>query len=230
MKIEAIILARKNSKGIQNKNITNFCGRPLIEWTIIQLKKVINKNNIWVSSDSEEILKISKKNNVNFIIRPSSLSKDNSTSEDAWLHAINEIEKKIKFDAILAPQITSPIREPKDFKNGIDLFINSKADSLLSVSEVEDYFFWELNNQDQPISINYDYQNRKMRQFIKKKYLENGSFYIFKKNLIKKFNCRLGGKIVILPMEKYKMYQIDNISDLKLCSVIMKGYKLNEQK
>ena len=47
-----------------------------------------------------------------------------------------------------------------------------------------------------------------MRQFIKKKYLENGSFYIFKKNLIKKFNCRLGGKIVILPMEKYKMYQI----------------------
>ena len=96
MKIEAIILARKNSKGIQNKNITSFCGRPLIEWTIIQLKKVINKNNIWVSSDSEEILKISKKNNVNFIIRPSSLSKDNSTSEDAWLHAINEIEKKKK--------------------------------------------------------------------------------------------------------------------------------------
>ena len=60
------------------------------------IKKVINKNNIWVSSDSEEILKISKKNNVNFIIRPSSLSKDNSTSEDAWLHAINEIEKKKK--------------------------------------------------------------------------------------------------------------------------------------
>ena len=94
MKIEAIILARKNSKGIQNKNITNFCGRPLIEWTIIQLKKIINQNNIWVSSDSEEILKISKKNNVNCISRPSSLSKDNSTSEDAWLHAINEIEKK----------------------------------------------------------------------------------------------------------------------------------------
>ena len=75
MKIEAIILARKNSKGIQNKNIINFCGRPLIEWTIIQLKKIINKNNIWVSSDSEEILKISKKNKVNCIVRPSGLSR-----------------------------------------------------------------------------------------------------------------------------------------------------------
>ena len=39
MKIEAIILARKNSKGIQNKNITNFCGRPLIEWTNYSIKK-----------------------------------------------------------------------------------------------------------------------------------------------------------------------------------------------
>ena len=58
MKIEAIILARKNSKGIQNKNIVTFCGRPLIEWTIIQLKKIISENNIWVSSDSEEIIKI----------------------------------------------------------------------------------------------------------------------------------------------------------------------------
>ena len=36
--------------------------------------------------------------------------------------------KKKRIDAILAPQITSPIREPKDFKNGIDLFINSRAD------------------------------------------------------------------------------------------------------
>ena len=60
MKIEAIILARKNSKGIPNKNIINFCGKPLIEWTIIQLKKTMNEDNIWISSDSIDILKIAK--------------------------------------------------------------------------------------------------------------------------------------------------------------------------
>lgn len=228
MKIEAIILARKNSKGIPNKNIINFCGKPLIEWTIIQLKKTMNEDNIWISSDSIDILKIAKRHKVNSITRPTSLAMDESTSEDAWCHAIDIIEEQRDFDAILAPQITSPIREPSDFKNGIELFVKSKADSLLSVCEVEDYFFWELNNNQKPVSINYDFSNRKMRQSIKKKYLENGSFYIFKKRLIKKSNCRLGGKIVILPMEKYKMYQIDNKSDLELCSIIMKGYKLNE--
>ena len=34
----AIILARGGSKGIPNKNIRNFCGMPLIGWSILQAK------------------------------------------------------------------------------------------------------------------------------------------------------------------------------------------------
>ena len=46
-------------------------------------------------------------------------------------------------------------------------------------------------------------------------------------SLLEKKKCRLGGKIVVFPMEKFKMFQIDNKNDLDLCSVIMKGYKLD---
>ena len=54
-KILAIIPARGGSKGIKNKNIVNFCGKPLIYWTIkaAQNSKLIDK--LIVSTDSKKI-------------------------------------------------------------------------------------------------------------------------------------------------------------------------------
>jgi len=57
---------------------------------------------------------------------------------------------------------------------------------LLSVAEVEDHFIWEKDESEKFISVNYDYLDRKPRQQIKKRYLENGSFYITKPEVLKK--------------------------------------------
>ena len=70
--------------------------------------------------------------------------------------------------------------------------------------------------------------DRKPRQEIAKSYLENGSFYIFKPQLIRKYKNRLNGKIGMYVMEKYKSFQIDNQEDLKICSAIMKEYKFKQ--
>ena len=61
MNIVAIILARGGSKGLPNKNILDFCGKPLISWTI---ENCINggANSVWVSSDSDEELIPNPKN------------------------------------------------------------------------------------------------------------------------------------------------------------------------
>jgi len=59
--ITAIILARGGSKGIPNKNLINFCGKPLIAWSIIQAKNAKGVSSVWVSSDSNLILKTAKK-------------------------------------------------------------------------------------------------------------------------------------------------------------------------
>ena len=101
-------------------------------------------------------------------------------------------------------------------------------DSLLSVTEVEDFFIWSLSNEGFGKSVNYDYQDRKLRQFIKKSFLENGSFYIFSPKLFRKNNNRLGGNIGFKIMDKHKMFQIDNVVDLQLCEVIMRGYHLDK--
>ena len=91
-KILAIVLARKGSVRLKNKNVLMLKGKPLIEWTF----KKINKNNIrklfvdiLISTDSEKILNLSKR--YNFLsprLRPKTCSTKFSTSESSALHAL----------------------------------------------------------------------------------------------------------------------------------------------
>ena len=229
MKAIAIILARGGSKGIKNKNLINFCGKSLISWTISQCKNCDKIENVYVSSDSIKILDFSKSLGVKTIKRPPEISDDTSTSESAWLHALDQIKANHGYlpELIVAPQVTSPIRESNDFSKALEVMISKNFDSLLSVNEINDYFIWkEIKNKFN--SENYDFKNRLRRQQISKKYHENGSFYIFKPSILYRFNNRLGGKIGVFVMENYKSFQIDEFDDVKLCEVIMKGYHLNE--
>ena len=92
----SIILARGDSKGIKNKNLQILNGKPLIYWSIkksLECKKI---SKTWVSSDSEKILNLSKNYGANIIKRPRIYSKDSSSSESAWEHAIKYINKEKK--------------------------------------------------------------------------------------------------------------------------------------
>ena len=225
MNIVAIILARGGSKGLPNKNILDFCGKPLISWTI---ENCINggANSVWVSSDSDEILDVSKKYGANKIKRPDYISGDFASSESAWLHSIDFIQsyQKNKIDWVIAPQVTSPLREHKDIKKGIFLAKQGNYESLFSASPVEDLFFWEKSNNGVLKSINYDWRNRKRRQDIKNKYIENGSFYIFKPKNISKSNNRFEPEIGIVDMEYWKMFEIDTLEDFQICKALMQEF------
>src|SRR3990172_8734101 len=100
-----IILARGGSKGIPRKNIIDFCGKPLMAWTIEQCLAARGVDSVWVSSDSEEILDVGSAYGAYPIQRPEELSGDMATSESGWLHALEVIEKIVgTVDLVLAPQ------------------------------------------------------------------------------------------------------------------------------
>ena len=224
-RIVAIILARGGSKGIPEKNIINFCGKPLLAWTIEQVKQVKEIRSIWVSSDSEKILSLASSLGANPIHRPSDISGDDATSESGWLHALDVIEGKIgSVDTVIAPQVTSPLREAKDMERGLFEFERVGYDSLFSCSIAEDLLFWEKTSNGLLRSINYDYNNRGRRQDRPKQYIENGSFYIFKPETLRKYHNRLGGKIGMIEMELWKMFEIDSMEDLKICEILMKKF------
>jgi CMP-N,N'-diacetyllegionaminic acid synthase len=76
--IAALIPARGGSKGIPRKNIKQFCGKPLIAYTIEEGKRSKYVDRIFVSTEDEEIAKVSKAYNAEVIKRPVEYAQDNS--------------------------------------------------------------------------------------------------------------------------------------------------------
>lgn len=227
----AVILARGGSKGIPKKNILDFCGKPLIAWSIEHAKNASGVSGVWVSSDNNEILKMAKKYGANTIQRPKSLATDKATSISAYLHAIKKIEKAIgSIDAIIAVQVTSPVRESTDIERGITEFYNSDYDSMFSAAEIGDFYIWKRTKQGRLSSINYNYKKRTRRQDFEEQYVENGSFYIFKPQVIRRYKNQLGGNIGITLMEFWKSFEIDEIADVEFCKTIMEHYLLRNSK
>lgn len=225
----AIIPARGGSKGIPRKNLVDICGKPLIAWSILQALNAKYVDSVWVTSDDDEILAVAESFGARPIRRPSEISDDKATSESAWLHALDAIEELgIEIELVVAMQATSPIRESSDIDSAIHILQSQGFDTLMTVAEVEDYFMWSIRPDGSAGSANYDYENRKRRQQIEKSYLENGSFYLFRPKHLRKTNNRLGGRIGMYKMKKYKMFQIDNPEDIQLCAAVLYGFGLDK--
>ena len=132
MRIACIIPARGGSKRIPGKNIMQFCGKPLIAWSIEQAKASKYIEEVYVSSDDDEILRVAKDHGAITIKRPEELATNTSLSEDALLHALDYMRNPT---VVLFLQATSPIRTTEDIDDAIAQFLMAGADSLFSVSQ-----------------------------------------------------------------------------------------------
>ena len=224
-KVIAIIPARGGSKGIPGKNLVQVNNKPLLFWSISFAFSCKLIDDVYVSSDSLEILDYAASVGAKSIKRPNDISGDIASSEAAWIHAIKHIEKSgVEIDIIIGMQATSPVREDGDIDNAIIQFRKERLDSLFSSSMFGENFHWSFSKETKQLeSINYDYKNRLRRQEIDSKFLETGSFYIFKPDGIKNNNNRLTGKIGHFLTSKRSMFQIDEAEDIEICDAVMKN-------
>ena len=138
--ILAVIPARGGSSGIPRKNVRMFAGKPLIAHTIDAAKRAPSVSRIIVSTDDEEIARVSKECGADVpFLRPAELATSTSKVVDAVVHLL----EKLKADENYAPahilllQPTSPLRTSDDIEKAIKLFFDSEADSLVSVVRTE---------------------------------------------------------------------------------------------
>ena len=214
----ALILCRGNSKGIRNKNIKIFSGKPLMYWTIKSLKESKIIKRIYISSDSNKILNYAEKQKIITIKRPKSLATSRSQSEKAIEHAIKVIDTDYEY--IVFPQVTCPLRPKNIFDKALNYFLKNKLDSLFSSNIPSKIFLWEKLKKK--IIPKFDINKRKMRQDIKNIYSENGSFYIFKKKGFNNFKNRLFGKIGTFVIDKKYSYDIDEEIDFQINNIVKK--------
>jgi N-acylneuraminate cytidylyltransferase len=223
-----LIPAKNNSHGLFKKNFLKLNNISLYK---LALLSSLNSNYIYstfVSSDSKKILKDTEKLGAIPIKRPKNLCLKNTLAKDVVYHFINYIKKEYNLDNfenfnIIYLQPTSPFRSPFHIDEAIKFFKMNKLDSLFTSTKIEDHFIWERKNNK--LIANYTFKKRPRRQDIKPKYLENGSFYIFNKNIFIKKKCRLFGKIgTYIQNKKIKRFQIDDEEDLKIINVLFKKF------
>ena len=189
--ILVLIPARKNSKGIKNKNIIKINGKPLIEYTLKSVKKSkLNIKNTFIISDDEKVKAIGKKYGANISYeRPKFLSKDKTLFIENLMHFYEWTKSNsIKFKYLIILQPTSPLRKSKD----IDLFVNlihkKKPSSIVSISESLELPQESIFLRNKRIKFHLKNSNLKRRQDYKNKsYFINGAIYgVSMKNLKQK--------------------------------------------
>lgn len=217
MKVVAIIPARGGSKGISKKNLINFLGKPLIQWSIEAALKSKFITDVVVSSDDDEILEEAKKNkNVITLKRPKELAEDNSRTEPVLLHALENLKDK-KYDYLILLQPTSPLRTAEDIAIAFNTLKTSNANSLISVCALEQHPYKSFKVDEDGFLqgiINNDYPFTP-RQELPKTFRANGAIYIIKTaDFMKNFSL-LTKKTIHFEMSKENSLDIDTIEDLK---------------
>ena len=230
MRTVAIIPARGGSKAIPRKNIIDFCGHPLISWTIACARKCSRLEAVYVSTDDDEIAAVATRYGATIIERPKEISGDTATSESALIHACEVIRTNgILPDTVVLLQATSPLRETSELDGALKKFAEGTLDSMFSGAEPEDMLLWSERPSGFE-SLNFDYKSRKRRQDASHEsrlWIETGSFYITKTDWLLSRENRLGGRIGVWPVPFWKSFEIDSHDSLQMCAGLMRAYGLD---
>ncbi len=209
IKILSIIPARGGSKGIPKKNIRVMAGKPLISYSILNAKKSKYITDVVISTDDEEIEKISKIYGAQILYRPEELAQDSITLDPVIYHAVNEIERKNKkkYDLVITMQPTSPLLTTNTLDLAIEYFLQNSFDSVLSAVNKPHLSWGDLDGKTIPL-----YKQRLNRQYLPKHYSETGAFFISKRECIKE-NSRLGKNVSIFEVPEIECVDIDTPQD-----------------
>lgn len=219
--ILAIIPARGGSKGIPRKNVRLLGGKPLLAYSVEHALQARQVNRTIVSTDDSEIAEIARQYGAEVLVRPPELATDTSSTESVLLHALSVLEQDEGYvpSLLILLQPTSPLRQPEDIDNAIDTFNTAGADSLFSCYHSH-AFHWKLQD-DRPVSINYDYHHRPRRQDMAPEYIENGSIYITRPEILKQYENRLEGRICLYEMDFLDSFEVDAEEDFLLIEQLL---------
>ncbi len=218
--IAALVAARKNSKGIKNKNLITIKKKTIFNIALDLAYKNKTIDVAILSSDSKKILNKAKKNKKLFLInRSSNLSLDNTPMLPVMQNAVNLLEKKlkkkIKFMIILDP--TSPFRSKKNIEEGIKRFKNKKLDLLVSVNKADHnpYFsilekYGKFYNLSKGINLNLG-----SRQVAKQVYNVNTVIWIYSRKAIMLIKKRIPKKTDIFLTSNKRSLELNSLNDFK---------------
>ena len=211
------IIQQKNSSSIKNKNFLKIGNKRIIDHSINILIKSKYISHKFIDTDSIEIANYRKIWNKYTLLKTKKINK-NSPVYKTIFNSILKLEKyyKLKFDAIILLQPTSPLRTIKHVNEAIRSFIKLKSTTMVSISPIEEphpYKIFKIKNKKMISLINHQRKNLN-RQFLPKFYKLNGAIYIVKRNFFIKEKKFISKKSNYYLMKDKESINLDTEKDL----------------
>ena len=180
MKTIAIIPARGNSNRLPGKNLLKLGDLPLIAHSILYAKansSIID--DVYVTTDCEQIKKIALQYGAKVIDRPEVLSGEFEPTISALKHVLENIEA---VDSVIVLQPTNPLRPANLLTEAFEIYSAKSVDSLFTVTRNYQKFGKIEDGRYRP----FNYKLGQRSQDLDPLYFENGLLYITKASLILK--------------------------------------------
>lgn len=231
MRVLFIVTARGGSKGVPRKNIRMIGKLPLIAYKIIAAKKCRYENRLIVSTDDEEIARISKEYGAEVpFMRPAELSDDSASSMDVVMHAMNWVNENDseKYDYVCLLEPSSPFANYEDIDNALELIERTGADTLLGMKEAEvsTRFIHSLDSNGGLSKFYHAVkeQTSVRRQDQEKEYTMNGCMYIAKWDYFVQNGLFHSENSIPYIMPEERSIEIDTMLNYETaCSMVEKG-------
>jgi CMP-N-acetylneuraminic acid synthetase len=223
MNIMGFIPARGGSKGIPRKNMVLLNKKPLIQYTIEAAQESNYIDQIFVSTEDEEIARFCESLGVSVPYRrPVKLATDESTIIEAIMDALEWLkDSSLNFpDSIMLLQPTSPLRRPEDIDGAVELFQATQAESLISVHRMVEHPYDCLRIEKNGWSFLAKPPSGERlisrQDYPEEFYYINGAIYLAKTEfLVRKKSFVVEGETALYFMNPADGVDIDDMFDLK---------------
>lgn len=234
MRILAIIPARGGSKGVPGKNIKLLGGKPLLQYTYESAQSSLCISRIILSSEDEKIIACAQSIGLEVpFVRPIELSQDSTPTISVIQHAVKALaEHGEHYDAVLILQVTSPFRRTLDIDNAIKRYIDSQADSLISVLKVPHEYnpHWCFESDENGFLQIATGEKTIIprRQQLPQSFHRDGSIYIVSTGVLMNCDTLFGEKIAFYEMAPERYVNIDTMQDWEKAEMLINKKFINE--
>jgi len=221
-----IITARKGSKGLENKNVTELNGKPLLLWPILTALESNIFKKVILNSDSTDYLELAKNTGADLYLRPPDLGLDNANSIDVILENLENYESKgVVFKNVCLLEPTSPLTEPEDLITAYKKIDLENFNSVVGVGEVgsaNPNFTVSIDNKNRILLNNAKNIRHVRRQDVSDYYFFDGSLYFSKVSSLKANKSFYTSNTYAMVFNKVKNLEIDDAYDFKIIEAILR--------
>jgi N-acylneuraminate cytidylyltransferase len=229
MKTLAIIPARGGSKRIPKKNVKDFLGQPIINYSIDAALNAGCFDEVMVSTDDPEIAEIAKKAGAKIpFMRSRITSGDFSTTVDVIKEVLDEYRKIGKHpEYVCCIYPTAPFITSGKLLNAFNLISSKKAESVVPVVRFSFPILRSFKIEDGLVKLNWPEYRDYRSQDLPLSFHDCGQFYLLHvPTFLEKFTL-FPEHTLPLEMAESEVQDIDNDEDWKIAELKYKIQYMN---